>query len=727
MASTRKANEAQFYFFVKGVKAETFEVMNFSGADELSTAYRFTIMLLSNEIVEPETVINKGATLYIHREGEYYPYSGIVSDIKYVDRGTNRITYAVTLVPRLWLLKLNRQNRIFQHMKVDAVIKKILDDAGMSGYYTISLNGSYPEREYVVQYQESDFHFISRLMEENGIWYQFQENPILADELNGEAGTESLVITDDASQFTFVDTSSDILYRSESGMNERIDEEAKEHISRIQCEGRILPKEAMVKNYNYRTPEVDLSGKKPVTDGSAGTVYEYGGSFKDASAATAAATRLAQRIASRRTSLDGSGTCRGFRAGKRFTLQEHSRDDLNDTFVIVRVAHQGAHNSAGEGVSVFSYGNSFSCIPADKADQYKPPVKTMAPKVNGILTAAIETNSSDYAALDDMGRYKVRLPFDVSGAKNYEGSKYVRLAQPYAGANYGIHFPSHEGAEMVIACVNGDPDKPMGIGTVPNANTVSPVVSGNQQENLVRTAGGNELLMLDTDGEQKVRMITKTRHTLEMDDKEKRLFVQTTDGNQLLMDDKNKKCSWNADKHNITMDYDKKKITITSGGGHVINIDDQGKKITIQSKAGNVMEMDDNGGKITMTDSKSKNTVTLDGASGLTLKSTGKIVIDATQDLEIKAMNVKVSANQAIEQKATTDFKVSGLSVDMKGTTGVKMKGLNVEIKGDIGAKVEGGVTFEAKGGVQAKVSGTMAEVGGTVMTTVKGGIVMVN
>ncbi len=720
----QKANRAQFYFFSAGLPAESFEVMNFAGTDRISSVYQFNIMLIAQKAdLSPDSVVNKAATLYIFRDGEYYPYSGIVSEFRFVGKSLDRATYVLTLVPRLWLLNLNVQTRIFQKIKVSRIVKQVLDAAGLSDYCTLQVDeGKYPELEYVVQYRESDLNFIARLMEAAGLWYFFNENPILAEELDGSCGAEKLVVSDKPSSFDFVATSSDVLYRSVSGMAEQIDKDDKESIHGFESLRRIVPREVLLRDYNYRTPEINLSARKPVKSGDTGTVYEYGGHFKNTTEADRLAEITANRYAAHRLVYEGSGNCRGMRAAKRFTLTEHFLDAVNGKYVLTRVEHQGSHTMEGESANVYTYANRFCCIPAAQADAFRPIPVTPAPRISGIMTAAIEASGSSYAGLDDMGRYKVRMPFDVSNAKNYDASRYIRLAQPYAGSNYGMHFPSHEGTEMVWACIDGNPDRPLGLATVPNANTVSPVASANKEQNVIRTAGGNELLLDDTDAKQKVRLTTNAQHTLEMDDDLKCAFVQTKDKNKLMLDDKNECASWNAKSHSITMTYKSgsEGIVITTDGGHVIRIDDTNKKLTIQTKAGNLLEMDDNGKKIGLTDAAGKNTVTLDGNSGkLLLDSQGEITISAAKDLTIKAANISLSSQGKIEQKATTDFTMAGMKISEKADTDVEVKGMNVTLEAQMNASV--------KGSMQAKLEGMMTEVSGDVMAKVKGTMVMIN
>jgi type VI secretion system secreted protein VgrG len=716
MAQKKKANEAQFYFFVSGLPSETFEVMNFSGIDAINAPYSFDITLISlKDNIAADKVVNKQATLLIFRDGEYFPYSGIIADFKFADKSVGRSTYVFRLVSKLWLLRLNRQSRIFQKISVPDIIKSVLDDAKLSDYYVIKVdNSKYSKQEYIVQYQESDLNFITRLMENSGIWYFFNEHPILPEEINGEPGKETLFITDAVDKFENVATISDIIFESESGMTEQIETKETESVNALRYNRHVTPTGVLTKDYNYRTPEVNLSGQKTIKTGDVGTVYEYAGHFKKVDEASASAEMIAQEIASQQIIVDGESNCRGFRAGKRFVLKKHFRDDCNTTYVISQVIHLGAHVMAGQSASTFTYSNQFRSMPQDRATTFKPPKRAIVPQIPGILTAKIEANGSEYADVDEMGRYKVRLPFDLSKTKNHEGSRYIRLAQPYSGQNYGIHFPSHEGAEMILACINGNPDRPLGIGTVPNASTLSPVVSTNKQQSVIRTAGGNEMVLDDTDKKQKVRLNSTAKHTLEFDDENRKISLKSTDESELLFDDKNELVKLTTHGHTITMTYKSgsEGIVINTTAGHTAALDDKNKKITIHSKAGHSFEMDDSGKKIVMADCAGKNKVTLDGNGGIILDSQGKIEIKAQQDIEIKGMNIKITAQNGIEAKATADMK---------------LKGMNIEAKGDMGVKVEGGVNLELKGGAQAKLSGTMLDVSGSAMTKIQGGMVMIN
>jgi type VI secretion system secreted protein VgrG len=717
MAQNSKANEAQFFFFCSGLPADTFEVMNFSGTDSINSPYSFDITLISLKAdIAAEKVVNKQATLVIFREGEYFPYSGIIANYRFVDKSAGRATYVFKLVSKLWLLRLTRQSRVFQKMTAPAIIKKVFEDAKLSDYITMKVDeGKYGELEYIVQYQESDLNFITRIMENSGMWYFFEEHPMIKEEMKGEPGVEKLFITDAVGNFKFIEKPVEIAFRSESGMTEQDEKTDTESVNALHYIRTITPSGVITKDYNYRTPEVSLNSQKTVKTGDVGTVYEYAGHFKNVTDADNSADAIAKRLSTMQITIDGECNCRAFRAGKRFTVTKHFRDDFNTTYIVTNVVHLGAHLMAGQSGRTVTYSNQFRCLPADRADSYRPAKRAITPKLPGIITAQIEANGSSYADLDEMGRYKVRMPFDLSKTKNHEGSRYIRLAQPYSGQNYGMHFPSHEGAEMVLACIDGNPDRPLGLATVPHANTPSPVVSANQQQNVIRTAGGNEFVLDDTDKKQKARLTTSAKHTLEMDDENRKISLKSTDESELLFDDKNELVKWTTHGHTMTMTYKggSEGIVINTTSGHTIALDDKNKKISIHSKGGHSFEMDDGGKTIVMADSAGKNKVTLDGNGGIILDSQGKIEIKAQQDVEIKGANVKINGTMG--------------SVEATATTDMKLKGMNLDAGGDMSAKVKGGMTLELSGGTQAKLSGTMLDMSGSAMAKLQGGMVMIN
>jgi type VI secretion system secreted protein VgrG len=153
------------------------------------------------------------------------------------------------------------------------------------------------------------------------------------------------------------------------------------------------------------------------------------------------------------------------------------------------------------------YRNEFRAIKADVV--FRPERRTPKPRIVGSINARIDAaGAGDYAEIDDQGRYKVQLPFDISGRKDAKASRYLRMAQPYAGADMGMHFPLHKGTEVILTHVDGDPDRPIIAAAVPNAETTGPVTGGNQTQCAIKTGGGNQIVIEDSDGNQRIKMST---------------------------------------------------------------------------------------------------------------------------------------------------------------------------------------------------------------------------
>jgi hypothetical protein len=190
----------------------------------------------------------------------------------------------------------------------------------------------------------------------------------------------------------------------------------------------------------------------------------------------------------------------------------HYRGSYNQRYLIVEIEHQGGQTEAfatGTGDDVtekerqLTYSNAFTSIPA--SIQFRPECETPRPRFYGTMNAKVDAAGiSPYAEIDDQGRYKVKLPFDQAGGEGGKASRWVRMVQPYAGADHGMHFPLHKGTEVLLTFVDGDPDRPIIAGAVPNAETTSVVTSLNATRNTIRSAGGNFLEMQDMAGKERI-------------------------------------------------------------------------------------------------------------------------------------------------------------------------------------------------------------------------------
>ena len=500
----------RFSFVSKGLPEDTFEVVRFRGEEGISRLFQFDIVLISEDPeVDIDAVLQNPAVFIIHGGEEDRKINGIISEFEQLHEVDQYNFYQASLVPRLWLSDLYLENQLFLDKSVPDIIEEILKQAGLTSRdYELKLTRSYPKWEYICQYKETDLNFISRWMEREGIYYYFEHT---------EEG-EKLIITDSSTAHTEIQGETTIPYSPPSAL---IPEE-EEVIRSFMCRQKIIPKKIILKDYNYRKPSLELKVEKEVNPKGRGIVYLYGEHFKDPEEGKELAKLRAEQIACRGKLFIGESTCPQLCPGFFFDLKEHYRDSFNQKYLIIELEHEGSQagilvaglsSEEASGEREPGYINRFTLIPSDV--QFRPEVKTPKPRFYGTINAKVDASGDGkYAELDDQGRYKVILPFDMSGREGGKASRWIRMAQPYAGEDYGMHFPLHKGTEVLLTFVDGDPDRPIIVASVPNPETKTPVTSENQTQAILRTAGGNEIKHEDKDGNQLIRLSCPTANTV---------------------------------------------------------------------------------------------------------------------------------------------------------------------------------------------------------------------
>jgi len=677
------ANTAKYLLSIGAVSSANFEVTNFAGIDSISSPYWFDVefrMSKNSKAVPPDAnILNETCRLDIEQNGEVIPYCGIVVEFSVCDSETAR--YAVRFAPRMYRLSMNSSNRVFQNLTIPAIIENVVDDAGLSEYFQFDIESSdikYPMRDFCVQYQETDLAFISRLMEESGIWYYFQQikEP-------GGALKECAVVTDKFAKYPMLSRS--IPFMKGKGLAEISNTgNIVESINHISASTALMPKSVRVRAYNHRVPEAPPDGLSDVKGGHLGRVYEYGGTLKNSSEAEYRAALHARRLWVENSRGEGKGNCASFKAGLRTSIKHDDNRSLNGLYLLVSVKHEGGWDDGA-----YTYRNAFACVRAE-LEMYAPPLRTPVPRIDGVTTAPIGATGDSLPTLNECGNYNVNMPFFLNDKNNqtsndYGGSKQIRLAQPSGGMAddkpYGIHFPSKRGAEMVLAYVDGNPDKPLGLGFVPNAASPSVTGSKNCVENVIRSWGGSELVMDDTDGQKNVKLTTPDVRYLELHDGDELVRVKSEHCEMLFND---------MEKH-----------AVINTGGHKIHInyaDDSGK-ITITTVKGSVIEMNDPDNVITVQDAGAKNKVVLNGKDNvITLDSSDNTVVLNGKDKKITL--------ESTDSKVAVDGKGKKLIMENKDNKVVIDSGNNsvsLNAKKDINLKAGGKIVLDAKGGVSNK------------------------
>ena len=503
-------SQPHFSFAVQGFAPDTFHVVRFSGTEGLSKLYDFELTLLAKDPdLDMAQALSATATFTVHRpESSDLVWKGILKDLRLTGVAKGQAFFKAHLAPKAWLATQSFHNRIFLNQDLVQNLGDCLEDAGLAHGldFELRLTASYPRREYVCQYNESHFAFVSRWCERNGLYFYFDQS----------GPQEKLLITDSRNVHAPHPAGEPLVFADASGLDSSLTGKA---VKNLQREAKRLPAKVLVKDYNYRIPGLDIRAEAPVSQSGFGQVYVHGGHLRSLKQAAFLASIRAQSLACREAVVFGESNAPFVQPGYLFDLSGHPRKDCNGSFLTVEVRHEGAQEAwltsglglTGLGDRLF-YRNGFAAIPSSV--QFRAEIKTPRPFIHGSLSARVDAEGSGkYAELDELGRYKVLMPFDVSGRKDGHASSWVRMATPYAGPDHGLHLPLHKGTEVALIFVEGDPDQPVIAGAVPNPATPSVVTDSNQTTARLLTAGGNALNFQDQQGQEQMLLSSPQMQT----------------------------------------------------------------------------------------------------------------------------------------------------------------------------------------------------------------------
>ncbi len=488
----------RFSFVSDALDARTFEVVRFTGTEQLSRLYFFDIVLLSrNPDPDLEAAMDSTGTFTIHGRAGDAPFHGVPRVFEQLHAVGSLYFYRVELVPRIWRMSLSRQNQLFLEKPLPAILTEVLRQGELASRvdFEFRLQREFERLEYVCQYQESLLDFFCRWLEREGLAFHFEQ---------GEQGERLILLDTDISRIAAPHAAT-----LEYSATHNLDQHRKEQVVQsFRMRQQALPRQVLLKDFNPQLPSLNLQARARVSDTGHGEIYIYAEHFRTLAEGNRLARIRAEEILCREKIFSGSSCVPFLRPGYLFELQRHFRDAYNQEYLVTEVEHEGSqedflHSQMGmpsEGVSEhLDYRNTFTCIP-DRL-QYRPERLTPRPQCTGNLNARIDAaGSGKYAELDEQGRYKVVLPLDISGRKEGKASAWLRMAQPYAGGNCGMHFPLRKDAEVLLTFENGDPDRPVIAAAVPNPENPSVVTGQNQSNCVISTGGQNQLIMQDKEG-----------------------------------------------------------------------------------------------------------------------------------------------------------------------------------------------------------------------------------
>jgi len=439
-------------------------LQGFSGREGISQLFRFDLDLLCEKNdINFKDIIGQQVTIQVGlQDGTSHRYfNGFVSRFAQASSGSQFTNYQMEMVPWLWFLTRIADCRIFQTMTIPDIIKKVFQSRGFSDFKS-SLTGTYDALEYCVQYRETDFNFVSRLMEQYGIFYYFEH----------ENGKHTMVLADDASAHQPCPNQESANYNLTSG-----DMDSEDVITGWHMEQELRTGKYSVTDYNFETPQSSLMAFEPTVVEVGGNtkfeMYDYPGVHLNASKGGGVAKLRMQEEEATHVLVTGSSVCRAFTSGYKVDLKDHPRDDMNKSYVLTEVQHIANDGSYSQGAASPSrYSNHFTCIPADVP--FRPPRITPKPFVQGPQTALVVGKSGEEIWVDKYGRIKVQFYWDRLGKVDENSSCWIRVSQPWGGKGWGAMWIPRMGQEVVVSFVEGDPDRPLITGRVYNADQTVP-------------------------------------------------------------------------------------------------------------------------------------------------------------------------------------------------------------------------------------------------------------
>ena len=507
------ANQSAFTLTLDGEPSE-FKVVEFSGIESISQPYRFDIELVSEQPdLDLESLLHRQVYLGFDDRGR--GVHGLVYRMAQGDSGRRLTRYQMTLVPQLAYLGHSSHQRIFQHKTVPQIVAQVLEGQGIQrDRFEFRLSGTYPEREYCVQFGETDLAFIQRLCAELGIHYHFQHS---------SAG-HLLVFGDD--QTVFVQADPPTPYTPGSGMVADTPV-----IKRFAVQVQARTTGVNLRDYDFRKPSLALESEVTGEQLPPLEAQVYPGHFNDRAHGKYLAQRGLERHRSDYRVARGSGDEPALGSGRFLKLAGHPREDWNDLWLVTHVTHEGLQPQVLEesvtevagGDFRQGYRNEFSATPWDAI--FRPPMPEQPrPTIAGYQNAVVTGPADSEIHCDEYGRVKVQLVWDRDGEHNDHSSCWLRVASGWAHDRYGSVLIPRVGMEVLVGFVNGDMDMPLVMGCLPNAATQVPLdLPADKTRSVFRSqsspggGGYNELRIEDRKGAEEIYLRAQrdwTQHVL---------------------------------------------------------------------------------------------------------------------------------------------------------------------------------------------------------------------
>jgi len=677
-----------------------FEFRSLLGTEELGQPFRYEVELLNRSATVPAEKI-LGSTMSIElkqRDGALRYFHGYVTDFSLSGIAGELVVYSVTLRPWLHLLAHRTRCRIYKGTALE-IVKEIANAEEYKGHSVIEEGmlerENLPTYEFVVQFRESDFDFLMRVLERDGIYYYFEHTK----------EQHKLKLTNDGGYD--VAKYSEILYRPPSTNSTEVQESIDGwHAHHSLTVGKLTSRE-----FSYKAPSVDLLARAEVTPKQAIPhleVYDYPAGFFESGKGEPLAARRLETLQVRNVRYEGTSNVRMIGAGMVFSLAEHPFKAFNMQYLIYAAQFQIVSH-ASTSVSNINPGGDVmrvSFIALERARPFHPTPRTPKPTMPGVQSAIVvgESPGGEEVFLDDKEytRVKVRFPWDPDPDKTGKNSCWVRVSQGWAGAGFGVQFHPRLGQEVLVGFLEGDPDRPIIVGRVYNDENrppyPSPTLSGIKTDSTIdeNHSDFNEIRFEDKAGQEELFVQAQKTHTvkvkgnrsvtvggtetIEITKKETRTYKDTREttiekGTDKLHVMAGLRTSIFDQGRDETVNNKQDKLAVTAADGKLINVTNA---FSIQTGTG--LSMADEGGtsKVLLGGSGQA------GAPGHILMeaATGIIIKVGDSKIEITADGIAIDGTMVVLTGNKTN------SLDLAGSTAKLLGASDVIVTGPVGIKL---------------------------------------
>lgn len=678
-------------------------------------------LLSPDDSLVMEDVLGHGLALEISLPGEAIRYfHGLVAEFSQSGKLGRYNCYTARVAPWLWLLTRTSDCRIFQNKTVPDILKEIFRDHGVSDFDDV-LSGSYEPWEYCVQYMETDFNFVSRLMEEEGIYYFFRH----------DRDRHTLVLCDGSDAHDPFPDYETVHYYAPSDNVVR----EEDHVYDWQLSQSVLSGRFVHTDFDFQKPRTSLLAQHGLTrqhPKSDLELFAYPGGHLTVGEGEKYAQQKLEAIQHRYQKVKGVGNARGIAVGSLVTLEGHPRADQNKEYLVVSSTHRIVVSDYESGISAGSsdYTVSFGAIPS--RERYRPPLTSPRPRVPGPQTAIVVGKSGEEIWTDEYARVKVQFHWDRYGKRDENSSCWVRVSQAWAGKNWGsIHIP-RIGQEVIVSFLEGDPDCPIITGRVYNAAEMPPYeLPANQTQSGIKsrstksgsTDNFNEIRFEDKKGSEQLYIHAEKNQDIVVENDETHSVGH--DRKKDIGNDETTTVGHDRDEsvgnnETITIGVNRtEKVgsneTITIGANRKINVG-ASENATVARQRTHTVGINE-----TISVGAAQE-ITVGAAQAVTVGAEQSVTVGADQSVDVgenasmsigkdesrsvgegratsigKDDSLKVGKNLAIDAGDSVTIKTGSASITMKkdGTITIKGKDIKIEGSGKINIKASSDITMK--------------------------------